>query len=79
MSGREFLDTNVYAEDNRDTIKQTQARELILERRGVISLQVLQEFHVVATRKLNMDPEAAGRRMLRCSRSSLSSFPTLCR
>ena len=85
MSGREFLDTNVlvYAEDSRDTIKQTQARDLIrallLERRGVISLQVLQEFHVVATRKLNMDPEAARRRILRYSRFEIVplQFPDL--
>ncbi len=74
MSGREFIDTNVlvYAEDNRDTSKKTQARDLIrallLERRGVISLQVSQEFHVVAARKLNMDPEAARHRILRYSR-----------
>ena len=83
MSGREFIDTNVYAEDNRDTSKQTQAwdliRALLLERRGVISLQVLQEFHVVATRKLNMDPEAARHRILRCSRFEIIplQFPDL--
>ena len=74
MSGREFVDTNVlvYAEDGRDTTKQGQARDLIrtllLERRGVVSLQVLQEFYAVATRKLSMDGESARRRLLLYSR-----------
>ena len=74
MSGREFLDTNVlvYAEDSRDPTKQERARNLIrtllLERRGVISLQVLQEFYAVATRKLGMDEDSARRRLLLYSR-----------
>ena len=50
MNGREFLDTNIliYAHDARDPSKRACARELIRrllrERRGVLSLQVLQEF-----------------------------------
>ena len=74
MSGREFIDTNVlvYAEDSRDTIRQGLARNLIrtllLERRGVVSLQVMQEFYAVATRKLRMDGESARRRLLLYSR-----------
>ena len=74
MSALEFVDTNVlvYAEDSRDTAKQRQARDLIrtllLEGRGVVSLQVLQEFHAVATRKLSMDTESARRRLLFYSR-----------
>ncbi len=65
MSGREFLDTNVllYAHDARGPDKQAAARELIgrllHERRGVVSLQVLQEFFVIAVRKLGMPSEDA--------------------
>lgn len=74
MSVREFVDTNVlvYAEDSRDEGKQARARDLIArlmgERRGVVSLQVLQEFFAVATRKLGMDAESARRRLLLYSR-----------
>lgn len=74
MSGREFLDTNVliYAHDSRDPRKQTCARDLIRrllrERRGVLSLQVLQEFFAAATRKLGMSSEDARRRILHYSR-----------
>lgn len=74
MSGREFVDTNilVYAEDNRDPEKQNHAKDLIrtllLERRGVVSLQVLQEFFVATTRKLAMDSAVARERVLIYSR-----------
>ena len=74
MSGREFVDTNVlvYAEDDRETAKQGRARQVIrglmLEGRGVVSLQVLQEFYAAATRKLGMDAESARRRLLPYSR-----------
>ena len=69
MSGREFIDTNVliYAEDTRDRRKQTCARELIRrlmrERRGVLSLQILQEFFAAATRKLGMSSKDAKQRV----------------
>ncbi|MCY4661498.1 MAG: PIN domain-containing protein [Acidobacteria bacterium] len=74
MTGREFLDTNVliYAHDGRDPRKQTCARDLIRrllrERRGVLSLQVLQEFFAAATRKLGMSSEDARRRIVQYSR-----------
>ena len=70
MNGREFIDTNVlvYADDARDPRKRDQARELIRElmraRRGVLSLQVLQEFFTAATRKLGMSAEDARRRVV---------------
>ena len=70
MSGRDFFDTNVlvYADDARDPRKRGQARELIRElmrsRRGVGSLQVLQEFFAAATRKLGMGAEDARRRVV---------------
>lgn len=62
---RTFLDTNVllYAEDSREPRKRQVALELILEhklqRTGVVSLQVLQEFFVNATQKLKVDPDVA--------------------
>ena len=74
MSAREFVDTNVlvYAEDARNADKRARARDLIdrlmREGRGVVSLQVLQEFFAVATRKLGMDPQSARRRLLLYSR-----------
>ncbi|MCE2460984.1 MAG: PIN domain-containing protein [Pseudomonadales bacterium] len=82
MSGREFVDTNilVYADDNRDVAKQTRARELIrnlmLERRGVISLQVLQEFFAAATRKLGMGAGAARERVLLYARFEVVRLTT---
>ena len=74
MSGREFIDTNVlvYADDARDRRKQARARELIRrlmrERRGVLSLQILQEFFAAATRKLGMSSEEAKQRVSLYSR-----------
>jgi predicted nucleic acid-binding protein len=53
-----FVDTNIllYAEDRDAKSKHAVARDLILklwdDRKGVISVQVLQEFYVNATRKL---------------------------
>lgn len=82
MSGREFVDTNilVYADDNRDVAKQTRARELIrnlmLERCGVVSLQVLQEFFAAATRKLGMDAGAARERVLLYARFEVVRLTT---
>ena len=74
MSGREFIDTNVlvYADDARDRRKQVRARELIRrlmrERRGVLSLQILQEFFAAATRKLGMSSKEAKQRVSLYSR-----------
>ena len=54
-----FVDTNVlvYAHDRSETRKQPLAQALLQElwasRTGALSMQVLQEFYVVATRKLD--------------------------
>jgi predicted nucleic acid-binding protein len=62
---RTFLDTNIllYAEDARETRKREIAIQLIVDHRrrrtGVVSLQVLQEFFVNATKKLGLDPAIA--------------------
>lgn len=68
MSDRVFVDTNVliYADDFANPAKRDRAQELIRrlihERSGVVSLQVLQEYFAVATRKLGMDSgDARGR------------------
>ena len=69
-------DTNVliYADDARDPRKRTRARarepvrSLIENRRGVLSLQVRQEFLAAATRKLGMSSEDARRRVALYSR-----------
>ncbi len=58
MNGRTFVDTNVliYAHDVDAKSKHVTAknilRELWSERRGVLSMQVLQEFYVNVTRKI---------------------------
>lgn len=59
MSGRYFLDTNilVYTFDDGDAAKRDRARGLVadaLQGRGVISLQVVQEFLNVALRKFKV-------------------------
>ncbi len=62
---RSFLDTNIllYCDDCAYASKQRRALELVLEhkaqRTGVVSLQVLQEYFVNATRKLGLDPGLA--------------------
>ncbi len=69
MTARSFFGTNIlaYADDIADPIKQGLAAELIAthrrERTGVVSLQVLQEYFVVATRKLGVDPRTARRKV----------------
>lgn len=58
MTGKVFVDTNVlvYCRDNSETHKQQRAeawmRELWRRRQGCISFQVLQEYYVSVTRKL---------------------------
>ena len=58
MRARAFFDTNVlvYAFDTRERAKQARAWELLQQAGrggwGVISTQVLQEFYVIVTRKL---------------------------
>lgn len=58
---RSFIDTNllVYSDDSAFPAKQKQASELIANLRlsgnGVLSIQVLQEYFAVATRKLGVE------------------------
>ena len=69
MSVRSFLDTNVlvYTDDKASPSKQGCAIDLLAqhmrERTGVVSLQVLQEYFVTATRKLHVDPGLARRKV----------------
>jgi predicted nucleic acid-binding protein len=59
-STRAFLDTNVlvYAYDDSSSAKQQRARELVEtlanDERALLSTQVLQEFYVVVTRRLQV-------------------------
>ena len=69
MSARSFFDTNVliYADVKDATTKQKVAIELVATHRragtGVLSLQVLQEYFVTATKKLHIDPGIARRKV----------------
>jgi predicted nucleic acid-binding protein len=69
MSARSFFDTNVlvYADDKAAPAKQRRALDLVAEHRragtGVVSLQVLQEYFVTVTRKLQVDARIAGRKV----------------
>lgn len=69
MAPRSFLDTNVlvYTDDASSPKKQQRALELVGEHRragtGVVSLQVLQEYFVTATRKLGVDAAIARRKV----------------
>ncbi|HVG10937.1 MAG TPA: PIN domain-containing protein [Thermoanaerobaculia bacterium] len=74
MTVRCFVDSNVfvYADDRSAGAKRDRARELIREvmsaRTGVLSLQVLQEYFAVSTRKLGVSAAAARRRIELLSR-----------
>lgn len=69
MAVRSFFDTNVliYADDKAAPAKQKRAVELVAEHRrsgtGVVSLQVLQEYFVTATRKLGVEASLARRKV----------------
>jgi len=69
MAARSFFDTNVllYADDKGEPGKQKRALTLIAEHRrsrtGVVSMQVLQEYFVAATRKLRVDAATARRKV----------------
>jgi predicted nucleic acid-binding protein len=69
MSARSFFDTNVlvYADDKAAPSKQRRALDLVAEHRragtGVVSLQVLQEYFVTVTRKLQVDARIARRKV----------------
>lgn len=77
MSGRFFLDTNilVYADDLDAGEKRERARRILREalssHAGVVSTQVLQEFFVIATRKLGVDAAIARRKVELLSRLDL--------
>jgi predicted nucleic acid-binding protein len=69
MTERVFLDTNVlvYADDldagEKRSVAQSILKQALVERSGVLSTQVLQEFFVVATRKLGVDAETTKRKV----------------
>lgn len=69
MTVRSFFDTNVlaYTDDADAPAKRDRALALLAdhrrERRGVISTQVLQEYFVVATKKLQVEPQLARRKV----------------
>lgn len=69
MNVRSFFDTNVliYADDADQPEKRSIAAALLNvhrhDRTGVLSIQVLQEYFVVATRKLRIDAAAARRKV----------------
>ncbi len=69
MSARSFFDTNVliYTDDQGAPAKQRRALDLVAEHRqagtGVVSLQVLQEYFVTATRKLHVEAQVARRKV----------------
>ncbi len=68
MSARSFLDSNVlvYSDDATVPEKQSRALDLIercrLERSGVVSTQVLQEYFVTSTKKLKVPADIARRK-----------------
>jgi predicted nucleic acid-binding protein len=69
MPARSFFDTNVliYTDDRADPAKHQRALDLVAEHRlgrtGVVSLQVLQEYFVTVTRKLQVDARVARRKV----------------
>jgi len=69
MSARSFFDTNVlvYADDRATPSKQRRAIELVAEHRRartpVLSQQVLQEYFVTVTRKLQVEAPSARRKV----------------
>ena len=69
MSARSFFDTNIllYTDSSDAPAKRKRALELLgehrLARTGVVSLQVLQEYFVAATRKLGVEMVVARRKV----------------
>lgn len=69
MSARSFFDTNVlaYTDDDGAKAKQRKALDLLEEHlragTGVVSVQVLQEYFVTATKKLHVGVEIARRKV----------------
>jgi predicted nucleic acid-binding protein len=68
MSGRSFLDSNIlaYTDDAGASDKQARALDLLercrIERTGVVSTQVLQEYFVTVTKKYGVTLEVARRK-----------------
>lgn len=73
MNEKHFVDTNIliYAFDSSAGAKQTAAADLMEElwgsRAGCLSIQILQEFHVTATRKLGLSVAESLRQLSRFS------------
>ena len=69
MPPRSFFDTNIliYADDKANPAKQRKTLDLVAEHRrartGVVSLQVLQEYFVTVTKKLQVDAAIARRKV----------------
>jgi predicted nucleic acid-binding protein len=69
MAERSFLDSNVliYTDDGSSPAKQRTAIQLIArcrrQRNGVVSLQVLEEYFSISTRKLGVDAAIARRKV----------------
>jgi predicted nucleic acid-binding protein len=69
MSARTCFDSTilVYTDDKHAPVKQRIALGLLAEHRraktGVLSMQVLQEYFVTVTRKLQVDPQTARRKV----------------
>lgn len=69
MGVRSFLDSNilVYTDDKDAPAKQARALDLVAELRrngtGVVSMQVLQEYFVAVTRKLQVEASTARRKV----------------
>ena len=80
MPGPAFVDTNilVYADDRADPVKQSRAqdliRQLIRDKTGRLSTQVLAEYFVAATRKLGIEAVDARRRIELYSRFDVVSL-----
>ena len=80
MKGLVFFDINVliYADDAASPRKRSRATALVAEhirnRTASVSLQVLQEYFVVATRKLRLDPEFAQRKIELLARCHVIRF-----
>jgi len=82
MSVAAFVDTNIflYADDRADQRKRERAqlliRDLVTDRNGYVSLQVLQEYFAGATRKLGIDPVTARRKVELYSRLDVVRLET---
>lgn len=77
MTGRSFFDSNVlvYTDDTQSPERQEQALALWQAHRSagraVISIQVLQEYFWVATRKLGVDPGIATEKLMLFARADV--------